>query len=70
VVGLGVSDGMLVAVNVAVTVPVSIDSSVAGGAPPGRLQASTARVRKNTDKIIFLFFASIRFSSKRLMLAL
>jgi len=66
VVGLGVSDARIIAVTVGVTVSVPIDSSVAG-APPGRLQASVARVMKNMDKIMFLFFASIRFSSKRLM---
>jgi hypothetical protein len=69
VVGLGVSDAMIVAVTVEVIVSVSVGSSVAG-APPGRLQASIARVMKNMDKIMFLFFASIRFSSKRLMPAL
>jgi hypothetical protein len=30
------------------------------------LQASTARLMKRTDKKIFLFFASIKLSSKRI----
>jgi hypothetical protein len=69
VTGLGVSDGMTVAVNVRVAVSVPTACSVAG-APPGRLQASTASAMKKSDKIMFLLFASIRYSSERLMLAL
>lgn len=64
-VGLGVSEGMGVNVSVLSTVTASV-----GGAPPGRLQASTARVMKTTENKIFLFFASIKFSSGKLILTL
>jgi hypothetical protein len=53
-VGVGVSDAVGVNVGVAVSVPVG--TSVAGGAPPGRLQASTARMIQATDSRILLFF--------------
>jgi len=66
VVGLGVSDGMVVAVNVGVAVSVTPIGTSVGGAPPGKLQASIATVMKKTDNKIFLFFASIVFSSERI----
>jgi len=59
-VGLGVSDTGAMPVNVGEGVSVSFvaDGSV-GDAPPGRLQASAARLMKSTDNKTFLFLASI-----------
>jgi hypothetical protein len=57
-VGVEVSDAVGVNVEVAVSVPVG--ASVAGGVPPGKLQASTARMMQVTDSKIFLFFLNIK----------
>lgn len=64
-VDVGVSVNTGVDVGVAVSPPAG--ASVAG-APPGILQASAASTMKMTAINIFLFFTSIRFSSKRICL--
>jgi hypothetical protein len=58
VVGVGVSDAVGVNVGVAVFVPVG--TTVVGGAPPGRLQASTARMMQATDRKFLMFFLNIK----------
>jgi hypothetical protein len=58
VVGVGVSDA--VGVNVGVVVFVPVGTMVAGGAPPGRLQAITARILQATDSKILMFFVNIK----------
>jgi hypothetical protein len=59
-VGLGVSDAgaTLVKVGEGVSESSAVGDSVEG-APPGKLQASAARLMKSTDNKTFLFLASI-----------